>query len=75
MDAFLLLLGRVAGAGGLLLCVAAAALRLTGKFYLGTFQVVTFLQGGMAALLVGCFFLLLVLTARGREERAARGRE
>lgn len=75
MDALLLLLGRAAGFGGLLLCVVAAALRLTGKYYIGTFQVATFLQGGVAALVLGCFFLLLVLTARDREERAARTRE
>ena len=67
MDALLLLLGRSAGIGGLLLCLVAAALRLTGKYYVGTFQALTFLEGGVAALVLGCFFLLLVLTARGRE--------
>lgn len=70
MDALLLLLGRVAGIGGLLLCITAVVLRLAGKYYLGTFQLATLLQGGMAATVLGCFFLLLALTAQGKAGRS-----
>jgi hypothetical protein len=75
MDAFLLLLGRVAGISGLLLCLAAAALRFAGRFYLGTFQVTTLLQAGIGAIILGCFFLLLTLTAQGRAGQSLRSRE
>ncbi|HMW54667.1 MAG TPA: hypothetical protein PKZ67_04580 [Accumulibacter sp.] len=75
MDAFLLLSGRVAGIGGLLLCITAAVLRLAGNYYLGTFQLATVLQGGMAATVVGCFLLLLSLTTPGKASRSLRSRE
>ncbi|MBK7954768.1 MAG: hypothetical protein KBE22_11105 [Candidatus Accumulibacter sp.] len=70
MDALLLLLGRVAGFAGLLLCVAAAGMRLAGNYYLGSLQLSTLLAGGVAAIVVGCFFLLLVLTVPGRAGRS-----
>lgn len=69
MDNLLVLLGRVAGIGGALLCVAAVAVRLAGHYYLGIFQLGTVLQAGVAAIVVGCFFLLLALTARGKTDR------
>lgn len=75
MDTFLLLLGRVAGIGGLLLCSIAAVLRLAGNYYLGTFQLATVLQGGMAATVVGCFLLLLSLTTPGKANRSLRSPE
>ena len=75
MDAFLLLSGRVAGIGGLLLCSIAAVLRLAGNYYLGTFQLATVLQGGMAATVVGCFLLLLSLTTPGKAHRSLRSPE
>lgn len=64
MDGLLLLLGRVLGVGGLVLCIFAGVVRLAGNFYLGSFAVATLLQAGIAAVVVGCFFLLLVLTGR-----------
>ena len=70
MDALLLLLGRVAGFAGLLLCGAAAGMRLAGNYYLGSLQLSTLLAGGVAAIVVGCFFLLLVLTVPGRAGRS-----
>lgn len=64
MEKLLLLLGRVAGIGGLVLCLVAAMLRLRGDFYLGTLQLVTLLQAGIAGIVIGCFLLLLVLIER-----------
>ena len=66
MDNLLLLLGRAAGIVGLLLIAVAVAVRLTGAYWIGGFQVGTLLLGGTAALIAGCFALLLVLTARPR---------
>jgi len=67
MDNLLLWLGRLAGVAGLLLIAVAVALRLTGVYWLGAFQVGTVLLGGTAALAAGCFALLLVLTSRSAE--------
>lgn len=64
MNNLLLWLGRLAGAVGLALIVVAVALRLTGAYWLGGFQVGTVVLGGTAALAAGCFALLLVLTSR-----------
>ncbi len=75
MKALLLLLGRAAGLGGLLLCIVAGAARLSGQYYMGSFQLTTLLQAGIAAVVMGCFFLLLALTARERADRSARSRE
>ena len=62
----MLLLGRTAGLGGLILCIAAAVVRLQGKYYMGGFQLSTLLQAGIALTVVGCFFLLWALTASGK---------
>ena len=64
MNNLLLLLGRVAGVAGLLLIAVAVVVRLTGAYWLGGFQIGTVLLGGTAALVAGCFALLLVLTSR-----------
>ncbi|WP_313953963.1 hypothetical protein [Accumulibacter sp.] len=64
MDGLLLLLGRALGVGGLVLCVVAGVVRLAGNYYLGSFALATLLQAGVAAVVVGCFFLLLVLAGR-----------
>lgn len=69
MDNLLVLLGRVAGIAGVLLCVVAVAVRLAGHYYLGIFQLATLLQAGVAAIVVGCFLLLLALTMRGKTGR------
>jgi membrane protein implicated in regulation of membrane protease activity len=71
MNALLLLLGRAAGLGGILLCVVAGAARLSGQYYMGNFQLTTLLQAGTAAIVMGCFFLLLALTARERKRRSS----
>jgi hypothetical protein len=64
MNNLLLLLGRAAGVAGLLLIAVAVVVRLTGAYWLGGFQIGTVLLGGTAALVAGCFALLLVLTSR-----------
>jgi len=62
----LLWLGRLVGLAGVLACAVAVYSRMTGSFFLGGFQVGTLLQAGMAAILAGCFCLLVVLTNRPR---------
>ncbi len=64
MNNLLLWLGRLCGAAGLVLIVIAAVVRLTGAYWLGSFQVGTVLLGGTAALAAGSFALLLALTSR-----------
>ena len=62
MNSVLLLMGRLAGVAGLLLCIVAFGVRLTGVYFLGGFQLGTLLLAGIAAMIAGCFCLLLVLT-------------
>lgn len=64
MNAMLLLFGRLAGLVGVVACVVAVLLRLTGHYYAGSMGVGVLLQGGMAALLVACFSLLVVISNR-----------
>lgn len=64
MDGLLLGLGRLAGLAGLVLSGVAIILRLTGRYYIGSFGASVVLQAGMAAILVGCFFLLWVVASR-----------
>ena len=66
MDGLFLLVGRLAGFVGVAACMVAVFVRLTGQYYLGTVSIGSVMQGGMAALLVACFCLLLSLSARGR---------
>ena len=63
MDIFLKI-GWAAGIAGVLLCIAGVAVRLSGSYFLGGFQVGTLLQGGIAAMVFGCFCLLAALTRR-----------
>jgi hypothetical protein len=60
----LVMLGRLAGLAGILVCLMAGIARLLGNYYLAGFAVSTLLQAGMAALLVGSFALLLALNQR-----------
>ncbi|MDP2828622.1 MAG: hypothetical protein Q8O37_08450 [Sulfuricellaceae bacterium] len=60
----LLAVGRIAGVVGVLLCIVGATVRLGGAFWIGGFQVGTLLQGGIAAMVFGCFCLLAVVTHR-----------
>ena len=61
MDSLLLWIGRVAGIGGVVLCAVAGAIRLSGHYWLGSFQLTTPFQAGMAAMIAGCFCFLVLL--------------
>lgn len=63
MNNLLLLVGRLAGVAGLLVCLVAFGVRLTGTYFLGGFQLGTLVLAGIAAMIAGCFCLLLALTA------------
>ena len=57
-------LGRLLGVVGLAVCAVSGIARLAGRYTLDGFPVVTLFQGGIALLVAGCFFLLLVVVAR-----------
>lgn len=60
----LLMLGRITGVVGVLLCIAGVALRLAGTYWIAGFQVGTLLQAGTTAMVLGCLCFLAVLTHR-----------
>lgn len=64
MEILLIRTGRLAGLVGVVLCVIAGAVRLSGTYWLGPFQATTFLQVGVAGMVLGCFCLLLGLLER-----------
>jgi len=55
-------IGKAVGGLGILACAVAIALRLLGMYTVMGFSTGAMLQAGMAALLTGCFLLLLALT-------------
>jgi hypothetical protein len=59
MQNYILLAGRAAGVLGILMCVVAAAARVTGHFYLGGLSAETLLQAGTAGAAIGNFLLLV----------------
>jgi hypothetical protein len=64
MEDMIMWIGRLAGVGGIVVCVVAAIFRLSGRFLLGPVQLGTLFQIGIAAMIFGCFCLLSVLTER-----------
>jgi hypothetical protein len=60
----LVLAGRLLGALGVLVCVVAVLARLLGHYYLFGAEAESLLQAGTAAVVIGCFALLL-----GRDSR------
>jgi hypothetical protein len=64
MNDQLLWIGRIAGICGLLLCAMAAALRVSGLYWFGGFQIGTLLLTGIAVMVGGCLCFLAVLTNR-----------
>ncbi len=60
----LLKLGRITGVVGILLCITGVAVRMGGAYSIGGFQAGTLLQGGIAAMVFGCFCFLAFLTHR-----------
>lgn len=58
MPLLLLWLARLAGLAGILLCLVAVFARLAGHHWMGGFETLTLLQGGMAAMLFACLAYL-----------------
>jgi hypothetical protein len=63
MESLLRWVGRLAGLAGIVLCTWVYK-RVAGSYFAGGFQFGTLLQAGMAAILIGCLCLLIVLTNR-----------
>jgi hypothetical protein len=61
---FLLWIGRGLGILGMLVCGVAAIARLTGQYFVGSYQLGTLFLAGTAAMIGGCFCLLWVLVHR-----------
>ncbi len=59
--------GRSAGLIGVLLCVVSVVVRAAGMFVVGSFQVGTLLQAGMAMMILGCLAYLAVLVDGARD--------
>ena len=66
MESILLWIGRIAGVAGVLLSAWAAAARLRGAYFAGSFQIGTLLLVGITGMIVACFCLLFVMTMRPR---------
>jgi len=67
MNNILVWIGRLAGIAGALLCVVAGAIRVSGRFWLGNFQVGTLLLAGISVMMAGCVCLLLMLVNRAKD--------
>ncbi len=64
METLLIWTARITGLAGVVFYVIAGAVRLSGAYWLGGFQVITLLQAGVASMVLGCFCLLMVLLER-----------
>jgi hypothetical protein len=69
MTTLLLWIGRIAAVGGALLSAVAALARISGQYWIGTFQAGTVLQAGMAAMVAACLCFLIVLLERNNNGR------
>jgi hypothetical protein len=61
MQMALLWIGRLTGLLGVLLVMASVLGRASGTFYIGSLQIGTVLQGGIAATVLSCLAYLIVL--------------
>lgn len=66
MHGLLLWIGRLAGSLGALLCVVAGAARLAGSYELGSFQALTLLDVGTAAMVMACLAYVASLAEQRR---------
>jgi hypothetical protein len=64
MDTLLIMLGRLAGLAGVVVCVVAGVARLAGAYWLAGFQVQTLLLAGTALMVLGCLCLLAAIAER-----------
>lgn len=62
MDEFRLMIGKIAGRLGILICVLAVVAHLIGLYDVFAFPTTALFEAGIACLLIGCFELLLVRT-------------
>jgi hypothetical protein len=65
MNDILLWAGRLAGVIGVVVCALALFVRINGSYTLAGFEVGTLFLGGTAAMVAGCFCLLLRMDERG----------
>ena len=59
MDEALLWLGRLAGFIGAIVCAGTFALRFSGQYTVGGFEIGTLFLGGTSGMVFACFCLLL----------------
>ena len=64
MESLLLWIGRLAGAAGVLIVLAAVVARAGGSYVVGGLQVGTLLQAGIAAMVLGCLAYVAHLAER-----------
>ena len=64
MDVLLLRGGQISGLVGLVLIAVAVAGRLAGRYMLGGYSTGSLMIGGIGAICIGCFLLLLLLAGR-----------
>ena len=67
MNALLLKAGQLIGIIGIALMAVSVVVRLGGDYTVGGYATSTLLLAGLGAVSAGCFALLWVLAARGRE--------
>ncbi len=66
MNTALLRGGQLIGLCGMFLMLDSVAMRLLGFYAVGVFQTGTLLLAGIAAVVVACFMLLLVIAGRAQ---------
>jgi hypothetical protein len=64
LEAIFLTVGRLAGALGVLLTLAAGGARLAGQYWLASYSAGTVLLAGIALMLIGALGFLAALTLR-----------
>lgn len=70
MVMFLIWAARLSAIVGVMLCAIAVIARLAGMHWLGGFEALTLLQGGMAAMLFACLcYLARLVEDRPRNQR------
>ena len=67
MNALLLRAGQLIGLVGIVLMAVSAVVRLGGSYTVGGYATSTLLLAAVGAVSAGCFALLWVVAARGRE--------
>jgi hypothetical protein len=63
MRHLLLWVGRASGVAGIVICAIALFARIRSDYYVASIQVGTLFQLGIAAMVLACLSLLLVITA------------